>query len=509
MPPNRAARTRLSDEQRALIAHDGPAVVDACAGAGKTTTLLAYATARPQQRILYLGYNRSVRQEALQRFRQAGCPHVEVHTIHSLAFRHMGVSRDRLAPAGSYTAADILRYLGLPHYDDERELLLAGHIARLFHHFLNSTARSPDELPYPPPALNEAAAVFAQQHLGTIRDATRQLWRKVQSAEIPWTHDAYLKLFALSEPQLAYDTILLDEAQDSNPVTLELLTRQHAHLVAVGDSQQAIYGFRYATNALERLDLPRFYLRQSWRFGPPVATLAENAVALKLPLGTYPKTFSITGCGPKAHAHPNGRTASGPPAVLARTNARLLATALTAITNGVRALFFEGGLTSYTFLQNGASLFDLWHLLRGQRTKIRSVFLQRFQSVQHFKDYLAATADRELKLLFDIVLAYRNRLPSVLRELKSREIGDKQRGELILSTLHKSKGMEYDTVLILDDFIDVSTIAKETDTDPPGHRIAELNEEVNMLYTAITRAARAVHFSRNPFAPPASLEVPS
>ena len=44
-------------------------------------------------------------------------------------------------------------------------------------------------------------------------------------------HDGYLKLWALSEPRIAADFILLDEAQDANRVMLDVLRKQPAQMV--------------------------------------------------------------------------------------------------------------------------------------------------------------------------------------------------------------------------------------------------------------------------------------
>ena len=51
-------------------------------------------------------------------------------------------------------------------------------------------------------------------------------------------HDGYLKLFALSKPNLQ-DVLLFDEAQDTNPVTTGLLVAQAHPIVIVGDPQHA------------------------------------------------------------------------------------------------------------------------------------------------------------------------------------------------------------------------------------------------------------------------------
>ncbi|EJN3599515.1 UvrD-helicase domain-containing protein, partial [Escherichia coli] len=51
-----------TDEQSAIIHWQGQKlVVNAFAGTGKTSTLVQYALANPDSRMLYLAYNRAVR----------------------------------------------------------------------------------------------------------------------------------------------------------------------------------------------------------------------------------------------------------------------------------------------------------------------------------------------------------------------------------------------------------------------------------------------------------------
>lgn len=58
----------------------------AFAGTGKTTTLVGYAKARPQCRLLYLCYNKSVEVAAKQKFP----PNVTCKTAHGLAYASIG-----------------------------------------------------------------------------------------------------------------------------------------------------------------------------------------------------------------------------------------------------------------------------------------------------------------------------------------------------------------------------------------------------------------------------------
>ena len=69
-------RLQLSADQKAIISSVGNIRINAVAGAGKTTTLIHYAASRPAgTRLLYLAYNRSVRDlEACQRYESRARP---------------------------------------------------------------------------------------------------------------------------------------------------------------------------------------------------------------------------------------------------------------------------------------------------------------------------------------------------------------------------------------------------------------------------------------------------
>ena len=60
--------------------------------------------------------------------------------------------------------------------------------------------------------------------------------------EIHLPHDGYLKLYQIEKPVLSgFDLIAVDEAQDLNPCTFDIVQRQAVPVVMVGDAAQAIY----------------------------------------------------------------------------------------------------------------------------------------------------------------------------------------------------------------------------------------------------------------------------
>jgi hypothetical protein len=107
-----AARPTIifSAEQRALIQHvqsaksGSRAATNAIAGAGKSTTIIGLAKARPDADFLSLTFNAQLRLEVKEAIAAAGLTNVEVHTYHSLAVKYY----DRAA----HTDEQLIRLLG-------------------------------------------------------------------------------------------------------------------------------------------------------------------------------------------------------------------------------------------------------------------------------------------------------------------------------------------------------------------------------------------------------------
>lgn len=81
----------MSDEQRVVMNYirDGDNVlVDACAGSGKSTTILSTAQALPDKKFLQLTYNSMLRHEIKGKINELKLKNLQVHTYHSLAVRY-------------------------------------------------------------------------------------------------------------------------------------------------------------------------------------------------------------------------------------------------------------------------------------------------------------------------------------------------------------------------------------------------------------------------------------
>jgi len=478
----------LTSQQHDIIESGGNIKINAVAGSGKTSTLIEYARRRREaRRILYLAFNRSVRLEARRRFAEAGVTNVDVQTAHSLAYRHIVPGHGYKVVAG-YKPHEIVKLLKIePAGGDQwAAYATASHISRYAALFCARAAKRVDEVDYAATIEDGKTRAFARHCADRIRGGTRKLLAMMDRGEIPVTHEFYLKKFQLSQPVLACDWVLFDEGQDASPVMLDVFLKQPSTKVIVGDAHQQIYGWRHAVNALGAVDFAECPLTTSFRFDDRIAQLAMECLAWKGLFAEY-APVTITGAGTSR------KTKSK--ATLARTNLFLLRNAIGAISgrSGLRRIYFEGNISSYTYAGDGASIYDVLNLQSGWRDGIRDPLIKQMRSFKELEEYAEESGDMEIAMMIDIVTEYGRDLPDLLKELKKRHVADDKResADMWFSTVHRCKGMEYDAVTLEADFVTEERIKKlcgkvvkegEEPVNPD-----KLAEEINLAYVAITR----------------------
>ncbi len=481
----------LTQAQHDIINSSGDIKINAVAGSGKTTTVIEYARSRPQTcRILYLAFNRSVKLEAERKFGGADTHNVFVETAHSLAYRQIVMGSRYRVRAQSFKTQEIVQILGLRGMGEKHaEYVIANHINKFISFFCNSDKHRVQELDYRSIVTDADAKEFVAEHYATIEMQTRLLLSKMDKAEIDITHDFYLKKFQLSQPELRYDYILFDEGQDASASMLDIFLRQKATKVIVGDTNQQIYAWRFAVNSLEKTAFRAHHLSVSFRFGQEIANLAMAVLKWKAYIDRE-QYLVISGKGTAKEAKAT--------AIIARTNLGLLLKAIDFVTQKKKLgnLYFEGNINSYTYADDGASLYDVLNLYNGTRLKVKDLLIRQMKSIAELEEYIKKTADVQLGMMVEIVKKYGNKIPAIIKSIKDKHIDndDKSKADMIFSTVHRCKGMEYDTVHIADDFITEKKLDSIVN-DNPAETIdyAKLNEEINLLYVAVTRARVCVH----------------
>ncbi len=479
---------KLTEEQAQIIESKGDLKINAVAGSGKTTTIIAYAKSRPRtNKILYLAFNRRVRQEAINRFRVEGVQNVDVETTHSLAYKYIVRRGGFLLKEGSYKTSEIAHLAKLnPMLPLRQRYVLANHINKLLGYYCNSNAGAYSELDYLSQVSDPQAKSVVSHHYDTIIGATRDLLKKMNQREIAITHDFYLKKFQLLAPELGYDMIFFDEGQDASPAMIDLFLKQSAVKVMTGDVHQQIYSWRYAVNALENIEFDTLPLSTSFRFNTDIANLASETLKWKNHLGDQISP-TIYGKGES--------NLSQKKVVLGRTNLGLLLAAIQYIHDPDMSgmIYFEGSIHAYTYAEEGASLYDVLNLYQGKLAQIKDPIIRSLENIENLEEYAEETEEMQLKMMIELVKKYGGNIYQVMKKLKARLVpaDKKEEADLLFSTVHRSKGMEYDSVFLINDFISEESIVRFTKSK--NIQPLKLIEEINLLYVAITRTKNTLY----------------
>ncbi|WP_454909604.1 UvrD-helicase domain-containing protein [Variovorax gossypii] len=439
----------------------GVTKVIAYAGTGKTTALVALAHRNRHLRGLYLAFNKSAELDARQRFPRT----VQCKTVNALAFGSTGkVYSHKL---GTLRPVNAIKLMGLAW-----DWSFAGLVVDTITAWCVSDLKT-----FPERAIAVGPAPTGPEHLlRYAAEVAGKLWQRMCDPhdEAPMTHDGYLKLFQLQHPALPCDYLMLDEGQDTNPVTWDIVGRQICPVVLVGDGYQSIYQFRGAVNAMDAAKASRtLTLTQSFRFGAKVARIA-NALLW----GFFDETLPLAGVGPDTVVRRLPPTAPRH-AVLARTNAQIFEEAV----RGVREkkiLGFAGGVNAYGF----EKIIDTWHLADGQLGLVRDPFLRNFPSFANLADYADKSRDQEVRRLIKIVETYGEQIVPLVDAIRAASHPSLSEADLVLSTAHRCKGMTLPVVRLAEDF---PALIDESGRLLPPEKLDR--QEVNLLYVAITRAS--------------------
>jgi hypothetical protein len=462
-----------TEEQQAVIDSNAESiVVNAFAGTGKTTMLVGYANRKEKQKILYLAFNKAIAEEAKARF----SGNVVSKTSHSLAFGQFGRKyKDKLGNVRPYHVKNSIKI----DRDQDGSLLISELALSAVNAFLISSDTSFTVKAIP--SLAAKASGFSVEEVFEVAKKILIKMKDPSDFSIPMPHDGYLKLYQLSNPNLSnYDCILLDEAQDTNPCLYSLFESQQTNKVIVGDEHQNIYTFRGAMNAMKKTKGELHALTHSFRFGQPVADVA-NAI-----LSTFKdERRHLVGLGGDSTVLPPQKMYT---AFLHRTNAGLFDRAIDLMQAGVR-IYYVGGIKNY----NMDVILDVWNLMDGNKSAIKDHFVKSFQNIDALENYAEAVDDKELKARLSVVKKYTFKIPRLIERLEANEEKVLGSSNATLTTAHKSKGMEWDQVVLGDDFseaVDGEGKPRSTQHQSNGSDDLLSKEEANLLYVASTRAQK-------------------
>lgn len=453
-------------------------VIEAGAGTGKTSTLVLLAESTPRKG-QYLAFNKAIVNDVKGKLPESSA----ARTAHSLAFRAVGrhyshrLNAPRMASRILANMLDVGPFVVT--FGKDKKVLQPGYLASWIMRAVSQFCASVDEKPsakhfpyidgidVPTPEGKRTYmnndAVRAEHEVKLLR-AWEDISRK--DGQLPFKHDHYLKLWHLSEPRIPVDYVLFDEAQDADPVMADIVAMQtHAQRVFVGDSQQAIYEWRGAVNAMEGFgEEHRRMLTQSFRFGSAIADVANDIMEeLAAPLrltGLDSIESTVGGLG--------DRKAD---AVLCRTNAMAVTTVLNAQRSGGRPALVGGGSEVVAFARAARDLQEKGQCYHPE--------IACFESWGEVKEYVRSDPQgSDLKLMVDLIDEFG--IVPIIETLERMPREDN--ADLIVSTAHKAKGREWPVVRLANDFAGSKDRAQARgEEDVP-------KAELRLQYVACTRA---------------------
>jgi AAA domain-containing protein/UvrD-like helicase family protein len=459
-----------TDEQlRALgIYREGKSLkLVAGAGTGKTATITLLAGA-DNRRKRYLAFNKAIVVDATAKMPD----NTAVSTVHSLAYRAVIVDdrngrryKERMGGGRlpTHKQAQIMGTprTGIPITDEHgTHILQPGTCVRLVKEGLRKFCESGDEVPndkhIPWQPFDAKANDRIRRELGPC---LHRAWADVTDpgGKLQFTHDHYLKMWALQHPVFGVDVVFVDEAQDLSDIMIRLVADQAAagtQTVIVGDAFQQIYEWRGSVAALGKIPTDETaYLTKSFRFGRDIADIANDLLSK---LGAE---FRLTG---NEAMDSRVEPITEPRVTLFRTNAAAMGRFLEAQSRGKKPHIVGGAKDIIRFAEAAIELDE-----RGYTTHPELVCFSSWQEVVVY-----ARSDElgeDLKKLVDVVEEHgAEKILAALRNMPSQD-----RADLVLSTAHKAKGLEWPEVALGPDY-------RNPDSTGP--------EEKRLLYVACTRA---------------------
>jgi superfamily I DNA/RNA helicase len=461
-------------------------IVEAGAGTGKTSTLALTSEALPQARILYLAFSKALQVEASGTFPA----NVEARTAHSLAYRnfcapskHKHGKYARASEIAQRLSTQSFRYGSGDEADSRSGFQVAAAVMDAVSKFCASADRKPTRYHIDTRVVpDQFQDAYATHVLPYVQAAWTQIADPKDSFPfIPGRGDnCYLKLWSLSDPQLPYDVVLFDEAQDADPAIAHVVEiQENTQRILVGDRAQAIYGWRGAIDAMSKFNAPHhLYLTQSFRFGDKVAEQANRWLEI---IGT---PLRLTGTD---SIQSTVEALSSPDAILCRTNAGVIESAMQAQSDGLNVAIAGGTATIEAFIKAADKL------MHDERTD--------YPELATFRTWNEVTTAVEQGEADDVAMMVRlvnNYGIGAIEDVCQNSINLKARkgepevdlsewaaqpGNLIVSTAHKAKGLEWGGVRIHGDF----KAPKE------GGKISV--SEAMLIYVAVTRAKQTLDHS--------------
>lgn len=480
----------------------GNAVISASAGSGKTYTIIKLLDYIPKdKKVLIVAFNRDIRQEIKAKVINAGHKNVQVDTFHSLGYKILNANFNR-----RFVNTDPNEYKYSNYISNNISQLSTINTFRLGKQFSQYLSNIQNLVNFGRCYLSETVEdldkVCERYGIICIADekevAVKVLeWGEKCLDEIDYTDMVWLpNTLHLDSKFYKYDWIIVDECQDLNMVEKDMLftcRRMGTRMLFFGDKAQAIYSFSGAdSEAFDKLreleDTIQLPLSISYRCPKNIVEYVHYLV----PTIEYDKKNKIKG---EIIENANLSDVKDGDMILCRNNAPIAKIYIELLRNGIKTKILGKDYSanlSKTIKNTKEELLNVDLSMQGVFSKLYDIFYDLVETTMHKQNITkeeALTSSSIIAKLDEIkVLEILSEGLTTSKELQERIkdiFTDNKESGIILSTIHKSKGLESPNVYIACKSLMPSKTAKQP---------WEIEQENNLIYVAYTRTKNKLGF---------------
>lgn len=473
-----------SEQQQAIFDNlsggHGHTVVIARAGSGKTSTLVeGFNHVGLTESVLMCAFNKSVKDELEKR-----APHgVKVHTLHSFGLLCIRDSFKKFVKVNKFKMDDLIKAV----VGDSKETTDLRYSLRrcvaLCKGNLASTPADVDEIIDEHQISPPETAAERGRYIQTV--LTLMAMSLKDTSCVDFDDMVWMAVEHEGVTIQQFDRVFIDETQDLNTAQIQLaLTacKEKGRICAVGDDKQAIYHFRGAnsgavTNVVNQLEAFTLPLTTTYRCGRRIVEEAQR----------YVPDFTAA---PGAHEGAVYRSntsemldqARPGDAIISRINAPLIGLCMRFIQEGRPANILGRDVGSKLLgivkQSKAKTVAELIEYVNGWE----AAEVQRLEGLGRATGGVEDTADcmRVLTVGNSTGDAVKMTITSLFEKYSD------SRDRITLTTTHKAKGLEWERVWMLE-----STYLRPRKGKPQSP--AQVEEEKNLAYVAITRAKQALY----------------
>lgn len=466
-------------------------IVGALAGTGKTFTGVEWCKRGKGGRVGFVAFNKHIATELTNRLQGSG---VESMTYHSLGFKLVRAEFPRVQ-VDQYKVDGILEDVELPIPDEWKAKQAKYRIRNLVSLAKQYGVRGRSDLEmlvdHHDVDLNGNEEVV-YEWVPTILDKCKTQLSTIDFDDMIWLP----KELGLRASK--YDTLLIDEAQDTNLAQQWLALHSTNRLVVIGDRNQAIYGFRGSdSQSMERIGnelrkwengvvnlpltvtrrCPKSSVRLAQRLVPSIKWLDT---ACEGNVGEFSPDKAIDGMGPGD-------------LVVCRVNAELLGVAYKLLRRGVKAVvrgrdIGEGIVKLIDRAAKFSNSSELNQVLTGA-SELTRLEVNKYLTMPHGRGESRAAACQDryecLISLTDGAKTLMDVRQTVEKLFADFQDDGKPNTAVVLGTVHRTKGLEADRVWVLRPDILIHPMAKKK---------WEIEQERNLAYVAVTRNKKELNW---------------